>query len=52
MEPWDLYFASLCGWMLHPGYCREGVEAPTVEECAELASKMVEERVKWLSGQE
>ena len=42
MDTWDLYFASLCGWMLHPGYQREGAESPTLRQCAELADSMEE----------
>jgi len=37
-----LYFSGVLGWQLHPGYSREGVKRLTVDECAELAEKMVE----------
>lgn len=52
MEPWDIYFSSLVAFTLHPGYQREGTHVPTISECAELASLMVEEREKWLLSQQ
>lgn len=44
MDPWDIYFASLCGWLLHPGYLRQDAVAPTLEYIANLADEMVEIR--------
>lgn len=41
MEIWDVYFASLCGWLLHPGYLREGVQRPTMESLARMADEML-----------
>lgn len=43
-DPWDVYFASLAGWLLHPGYQRPGTAIPTIEDVAELADQMMEER--------
>lgn len=37
-----VYFAGLVGWRMHPGYLRPGAAAPSVEECAALALRMVE----------
>lgn len=44
MNVWDLYFASLVGMRLHPGFLREGAQAPSLEELAELANQMMEIR--------
>lgn len=44
MEVWDVYFASLCGWMLHPGYLRDEESRPSVEEIASIADEMMEAR--------
>lgn len=46
MDVFDIYFASLCALTLHPGYEREGTERPSIEECAQLALEMIEEREK------
>ena len=37
-----LYFAGIVGWTLHPGYLREGSGPKTLEQCRELAQKMVQ----------
>ena len=37
-----LYFAGIVGWTLHPGYLREGHGPKTIEQCRELAQKMVQ----------
>ncbi len=37
----DLFFASIAGWILHPGYQREGTPRPTLEACADIAETMV-----------
>ena len=44
MNHWDVYFASLCGWMLHPGYSKPGTPRPTLEQIAEMADQMEEIR--------
>ncbi len=41
MDKFDLYFATLAGWLLHPGYLREDAVRPTLEACADLAETMV-----------
>ena len=41
MTAWQLYFATLVGMAMHPGYSREGMHRPTLEECAEMADRMV-----------
>ncbi len=51
MTTFQLYFASLAAWVNHPGYLREGSDPPTLEECADMAERMVlitEEREKWV----
>lgn len=40
MHPWDVYFGTLCGWLLHPGYQREGAKAPSLSEIANLCDEM------------
>lgn len=38
-----IYFAGIVGWRMHPGYNRENTKPPlSVEECAKLASRMVQ----------
>ena len=52
---WDLYFAGIVGWTLHPGYLRENAERPNLEECAKLADEMLkikQEREKCLGLEE
>lgn len=44
MEPWDLYFCQLCGWLLHPGYQREGTRVPSLDEIADMVDRMMEVR--------
>ena len=44
MDAWDLYFASLVGWLLHPGYLRPGTSRPDLNELADLADEMVDIR--------
>lgn len=46
MEVWDFYYMQLCGWLLHPGYLREGAKAPSLEEIADLVDKIVEVRMR------
>jgi hypothetical protein len=41
---WDIYFASCCGWILHPGYNREGTVRATIKDAADIADQMLEER--------
>ena len=38
---WDAYFSQQAGWSMHPGYHRENAIKPTLEECADFATKMV-----------
>lgn len=54
MGPWDLYFAQLVAWRLHPGYLRDGAKPLSIEECAKLADEMFsvrQERMLWRSEQ-
>lgn len=46
MDPWDVYFATLVGMILHPGYQREGTQKLTIEDCAKLADQMYALREK------
>jgi hypothetical protein len=45
---WDHYFGHLCGWTMHPGYSadyyRENAAKPTMQECADIATDMIEIR--------
>jgi len=47
MDRLDLYFATLAGWMLHPGYLKEGAKAPSLREIFKLAEDMVIIRDEW-----
>ena len=44
MEIFDLYFASLVGITLHPGYNRDNATPLTLEDCAKMADEMLEIR--------
>lgn len=50
MEVWDLYFATLAGWTLHPGYKRAGTTQIDLMDCARLANQMMEIR-QWPDGE-
>ena len=41
---WDIYFASLAGWLFHPGYQRPDTIRPSINDVAELADAMMEIR--------
>lgn len=43
---WDDFFCTLVGWTMHPGYYRENAfpTKPTHEECADMATEMMEVR--------
>jgi hypothetical protein len=43
---WDMYFASIYGWSLHPGRTRDKATPLSIEEAADLADKMLMEREK------
>ena len=47
MEVFDMYFASLVGITLHPGYNRDNAEPLTLEDCADKAAEMMEIRKKY-----
>ncbi len=50
---WDLYFCSLAGWTLHPGYKRPGTSSLTIMDCAQLADQMLlERRRRWPDGEQ
>ncbi len=51
IQIWDIYFATLAGWTLHPGYQKPGTTAPDLIHCAELANKMMEIR-QWPDGEQ
>ncbi len=53
MNTWDIYFATLVGMALHPGYTREGTKKPTLDELANLTDEMMNIRSKrtWPSTQ-
>ena len=48
IEVFDLYFATLVGMSDHPGYSRDNVTQPTIEECAKRAQAMLEVRSKYI----
>lgn len=41
MDPWDLYFCSLCAWLLHPGYLRDGAARPSLNQIADMVDEML-----------
>jgi len=38
---WDAFFGEIAGWTIHPGFNRENAKQPTLEECADMADKMI-----------
>ena len=48
MGVFDIYFASLVSMAMHPGYNRENVTQPTLEDCAEKAQEMIAIRDKYV----
>jgi hypothetical protein len=48
LDVFDMYFASLVSMAMHPGYNRDNVTQPTMEECAEQAQEMIEIRHKYV----
>lgn len=53
MSDWDLYFTTVVGWQMHPGYLREGAKPLSLSECAAVADEMLllKEERPWLSGE-
>lgn len=47
---WDVYYQMIVGWQFHPGYLRDNATPLSLEECAELADRMMEIRTcrTWL----
>lgn len=54
MDVWDLYFATIAGWTLHPGYQREGSTNLTLDQAAAIADQMVKlrEERQWQQPQQ
>jgi hypothetical protein len=48
----DIYFATLVGMAMHPGYSRDNVTQPTLEDCAEKAQAMIAIRHKYVQDDE
>ncbi len=44
----DIYFATLVGMAIHPGYSRDNVTQPSLEDCAKTAMDMIKVRDKYL----
>ncbi len=42
MDKFDLYFATLAGWLLHPGYQRPGTPIPTMDSIVYMVEQMVD----------
>lgn len=43
MTVWDCVYIQLCGWVLHPGYKREGASAPSFAEIAVMCDAICAE---------
>lgn len=58
MDTFDLYFTSVASFQYHPRASLPGARVLNLEECAEVALRMLEirkkheERIKWLSSQD
>jgi len=47
-QAWDLYFASLMAFTIHPGYFKTPELLPSVQDMAKRADEMlVERRERW-----
>lgn len=44
MDLWDYYFGVLASWTLHPGYLREGAQAPSLRDIANMVDEMIKVR--------
>ena len=50
---WDIYFSTMAGWSLHPGYTKPENTKHTLEEAAAMADLMLEIRRRtWPSEQQ
>lgn len=45
----DLYFVTLVGMSDHPGYSRDNITQPTLEDCAVKAIDMLKIREQYIS---
>ena len=45
----DIYFATLVGMAIHPGYSRDNVEQPSLEDCAAKAKEMIDIRQQYVN---
>jgi len=52
MDIFDIYFATIAGWTLHPGYQRENTEKLSLTDCAIMAGQMIEVKQAWQSLQQ
>lgn len=41
-QVWLLCFTGLVGWSMHPGYLKPGSDRMNLDQCADLADKMLE----------
>jgi len=48
----DVYFASLATMRVHPGAGTKGHEAPTLEQCRDMALEMIAIRRAVMNGEE
>jgi len=47
---WDMYYATVVGFTMHPGYEKPGTEKPSLEKLAEMADEMMIHRgQRWQS---
>ena len=43
---YDIYFATLVGMAIHPGYSKDNVTQPSLQDCSDKAIEMMEIREK------
>jgi hypothetical protein len=51
-EEWNLYYITVVGWSLHPGYNKPGTKKLTLEDCVKIATEMQKEKPRWVGEQQ